>query len=198
MQRPTRLLPGEAVRTGKQSTHAPVRSARALDTARWTGDAGHRGRPVRVAGPGCNILRERWWLRAGVGQGHGRGRVMPGEGREGMSASVRRPVTNRLTPSLGRTRRLRRRRSCATQGLSHRPRRWRVTRPSVPARFMARSAPGSLWSRSVRTTRGLRVASRLSARQKKRRAASWGGFLVPLGAEQKADRLARAVDRSAE
>jgi len=25
-----------------------------------------------------------------------------------------------------------------------------------------------------------------------------GGFLVPLGAEQKADRLARAVDRSAE
>src|SRR4051812_5568188 len=47
---------------------------------------------------------------------------------------------------------------------------------------MARSAPGSLWSRSVRTPRGLRVASRLSARQKKRRAASWGGFLVPLGA----------------
>ena len=38
---------GKAARAGKQSTHAPVRSAGVMDTARWKGDAGNRGRPVR-------------------------------------------------------------------------------------------------------------------------------------------------------
>jgi Domain of unknown function (DUF4105) len=57
-------------------------------------------------------------------------------------ARVRRAVTKRLKPSMGRVRRLIRRWSCSTRLLSQRPRRCRVKRQSSPARFIARSAPG--------------------------------------------------------
>jgi hypothetical protein len=58
---------GKAVRAGKQSTHAPVRSAGVMDAARWKGDAGNRGRPVRseVAASTLFMAAD----RAGVGQG---------------------------------------------------------------------------------------------------------------------------------
>ena len=40
--------------TGKQSTHAPVRSAGVVGTARGKGKAGNRGRPARDGGSGLD------------------------------------------------------------------------------------------------------------------------------------------------
>ena len=56
MQTPTRLLARGRPRGqgSNRQTHLS-RSAGVLDTARWKGDAGNRGRPVRVGGRGFNI-----------------------------------------------------------------------------------------------------------------------------------------------
>src|SRR3954470_24590689 len=82
MQMPTRLLPGKAARTGKQSTHAPVRSAGVLDTARWKGDAGHRGRPAADEGRGLKV--------ASGGGGGSRPRRRGGGGGGGAGDGVKR------------------------------------------------------------------------------------------------------------
>ena len=47
-------MAGKAVRTGKQSTYAPVWSAGVMGTARWKGDAGNRGRPDWIEVRGFN------------------------------------------------------------------------------------------------------------------------------------------------
>ena len=60
-------MAGKAARTGKQSTYEPVWSTGVMGTARWKGDAGNRGRPVRIGGRGFNIALA--VDRAGVGQG---------------------------------------------------------------------------------------------------------------------------------
>ena len=52
---------------GKQSTHAPVWSTGVMGTARWKGDAGNRGRPVRSEVAASTSLMA--VDRAGVGQG---------------------------------------------------------------------------------------------------------------------------------
>src|ERR1700722_2912178 len=44
---------------GKQSTHAPIRSAGVLGTARWKGGAGNRWRPVWHEGRGLNVANRR-------------------------------------------------------------------------------------------------------------------------------------------
>ena len=59
---------GRPRRTGKQSTRAPVWSAGVWDTARWKGDAGNRGRPVRSEVAASTPLQA--VDRTGVGQGH--------------------------------------------------------------------------------------------------------------------------------
>ena len=40
---------------GKKSTPAPIRSAGVVDTARWKGGSGNRGRPVWHEGSGLNV-----------------------------------------------------------------------------------------------------------------------------------------------
>jgi hypothetical protein len=81
MQTPTRLLLGKAARAGKQSTHAPVRSAGVLDTARWNGDAGNRGRPVQTGGRGFNIAHGGGSGGSRTGSYDRRGWVIPAEER---------------------------------------------------------------------------------------------------------------------
>jgi hypothetical protein len=51
----------------KQSTHAAIRSAGVLGAARWKGETGNRGRPVRSEVATSTSLMA--MDRAGVGQG---------------------------------------------------------------------------------------------------------------------------------
>src|SRR5271166_559477 len=48
---------------GKQSTHAPIRSAGVVGTARWEGGAGNRWSPARHEGSGLNVADRRRCLR---------------------------------------------------------------------------------------------------------------------------------------
>lgn len=65
-RRPDRRA-GKAAWTEKQSTYASVWSAGVIGTARWKGDAGNRGRPVRSEVAASTSLSA--VDRAGVGQG---------------------------------------------------------------------------------------------------------------------------------
>ena len=56
MQTPTRLLLRGRPRGQGSNRHMHLfGSAGVLDTARWKGDAGNRGRPVQIEGRGFNI-----------------------------------------------------------------------------------------------------------------------------------------------
>src|SRR3954468_18588634 len=92
---------------------------------------------------------------------------------------------------MGRVRRLIRRWSCSTRLLSQRPRRCRAKRHSSPFCFISHSAGIALEAVGDDLARVAGVLPAESTLEEALRC-----LLVPLGAEQKVDRLAGAVDRS--